>query len=189
MAMLQSEALFFNDSLAVLRVLALLDEIGEGQHRFMLAVMGIDLLLDDFGFSPDRKRVLVKTLQAAFFSEWGGNPVLSKQLNDKYRKYRMSISYLLRGKDEKDSPYYGAAQIFRVRSRMNAPLIRELCASMQSDSGREDFLMKLLSSYLHMFMNRMFIAQQRKYELVMYHFLEKHYGSMIAQANIAGGTG
>ena len=31
-----------------------------------------------------------------------------------------------------------------------------------------------------MFMNRLFIAQQRKYELVIYYFLEKYYTSAIA---------
>ncbi len=37
-----------------------------------------------------------------------------------------------------------------------------------------------MQSYIHMFLNRLFVTQQRKYELIVYHFLEKYYSSRIA---------
>ena len=38
----------------------------------------------------------------------------------------------------------------------------------------------LLPSYIHMFLNRMLLANQRKHELVLYHFLNKYYDSQLA---------
>ena len=40
---------------------------------------------------------------------------------------------------------------------------------------------RLMSSYLHMFINRMFVSNQRKVELVVYDYLLKYYESKIAR--------
>lgn len=38
----------------------------------------------------------------------------------------------------------------------------------------------LVSSYIHLFLNRVLLSNQRKHELVIYHFLHKYYDSQIA---------
>lgn len=40
---------------------------------------------------------------------------------------------------------------------------------------------RILSSIIHMTMNRTFVAQQRKYEVLLYGFLERYYRSEIAR--------
>ncbi len=37
-----------------------------------------------------------------------------------------------------------------------------------------------LSSYIHMFLNRMLLSNQRKHELVIYHCLSRYYDSQLA---------
>lgn len=41
-----------------------------------------------------------------------------------------------------------------------------------------------LASYIHMHVNRNFIAESRKYELVLYHFLYRYYESILARENL-----
>lgn len=41
----------------------------------------------------------------------------------------------------------------------------------------------LLFSYIHMFINKLFINEQRKYEFILCHFLSKYYLSQIALQN------
>jgi thiopeptide-type bacteriocin biosynthesis protein len=43
---------------------------------------------------------------------------------------------------------------------------------------------KALASYIHMHVNRNFIAEARKYELVLYHFLYRYYESALAKKDL-----
>lgn len=43
-------------------------------------------------------------------------------------------------------------------------------------------LHELITSYIHMFLNRILLSNQRKHELVIYHFLSKYYDSQLAIA-------
>ena len=45
---------------------------------------------------------------------------------------------------------------------------------MIQHSGHQ-YLDYLLASYIHMSMNRLFIVNQRRHELVIYYLLAKHY--------------
>jgi thiopeptide-type bacteriocin biosynthesis protein len=68
-----------------------------------------------------------------------------------------------------------------MRSALNKPVIEKILNHLR-ETKQSDKISDLLNSYIHMIMNRMFIAQQRKYELVVYHFLERYYTSRIAIA-------
>ncbi|MDT4844701.1 thiopeptide-type bacteriocin biosynthesis domain protein [compost metagenome] len=41
-----------------------------------------------------------------------------------------------------------------------------------------------LASYIHMHVNRNFISEARKYEMLLYHFLYRHYDSILARENL-----
>jgi len=176
-----TEALYFHDSLAVLRAISLLETDEDEQYRWLLALRGVDMLLDDFGLDLAGKRALLQSIQAAFFRGAGGAASLQKHLNESYRERQAAIlSHLdpaLDGVNEIEE----AVAIFQIRSAMNAPLIHEM-KRIKEANAKSPRLMDLLPAYLHMNMNRMFIAQQRKYELVLYHFLEKYYASRLARA-------
>ena len=175
----QSERLFHTDSLAVLRFLDLLDEADSEQYRLLFALRGIDALLADFGYSLDQKAEFLKGLQRGFFKEFGGQPPLQKQLNERYRKYQKFISDHMDQRRDAENDVVEAAEVFCVRSERNIPIVRGILSTLET-SGRPEKLHELLSSYIHMFMNRLFIAQQRRYELVVYHFLDKYYASRLA---------
>lgn len=177
-----TETLFYHDSLAVLRFLNLLNGVEDGErYRMLFALRGIDILLSDFMLSIEQKSALLKKLQGSFFLEFGANPALQKQLNDRYRKHQTFFTSHLDASKDLEHEIEEAVEIFSTRSGMNMPVVSFILNQLK-ESGDADKLFGLLSSYLHMYMNRLFVAQQRKYELVVYHFLERYYSSKIAMA-------
>lgn len=175
----EAEDLFHHDSLAILRFINLLDGAEGEQYRFLFAMRGIDMLLKDFGLELEDRLLLARQIQTGFFREFGGHPQLQKALNDKYRKHQKTIfNHMDAEKDVANEIDEGVA-IFEIRSESNEAVIRRL-KEKTGEAKYRDTIFSLLPSYIHMFMNRLFIAQQRKYELVIYHFLERYYSSQLS---------
>lgn len=178
-----SETIFYLDSRAVASFLSLLEgEAGE-RYRWMFAIRGVDEMLSAFGLSLPEKIALAQQAQQDFFREFNGNVALTRQLNDKYREVsRLLVSFL---NQESDTPdLEEAVGLFTKRS----VAIRTAYATLQATLAIQDPLLdalaardELLPSYLHMFLNRIFLANQRLHELVVYHYLTKYYGTVAAR--------
>lgn len=170
-----SEAFFFHDSEAVLQ---LLQTIGgaENQERWLLALKGADELLNGFGYTPVMKMKLLQQLQQQFFAEHYGDAVLLLQLNNKYRAHRRLINAVLMDNVHDYTLPDGAEQVFIQRAIAWKDIIRDL-QTIQPDAVTE-----LPPHYLHMFLNRMFTANARLHELVIYHYLMKYYVSLVARS-------
>lgn len=178
----EAEALFFNDSLAVLRFINLLEGAEGEKYRLLFAMRGIDMLLNDFKkFTLADKIELLKRMRENFFKEFGAHPTLYKQLNDKYRANQSFIITHFNAENDVQNEIDEAVQVFNIRSEMNESVIHNIYKKLKEDRIK-DTLFELLPSYIHMFINRLLIAQQRKYELIVYHFLEKYYLSQYAIA-------
>ncbi|MGN7818540.1 lantibiotic dehydratase [Chitinophaga sp. 22536] len=167
-----SESIFCYDSEAVVQMTGLLDEEQGEDYRWQLALRGTDMLLQDFGYSPDEKTAFMERIQQAFFREFGGEKALLHQLNDKYRKEMRKIQSILNPHDDERNGVEEAVALFRQRSEKIRQLLHQ--------HGPLPEKAALLPSYIHMFLNRLFLANQRKQELVLYHFLSKYYASQSA---------
>jgi lantibiotic biosynthesis protein len=171
--MIFSEDLFHYDSESILQILDLLEgEEGEN-YRWLLALRGVDTLLNDFGYTLPEKFSLLKILQKNFHEEFGGGKPLLVQLNDKYREEMRKISSILDPSQDIANGIEEATALFAIRSRK----IKQHLTN--ANIGQRD---DLLGSYIHMFLNRMLLSNQRKHELVMYHFLSRYYESLMAIA-------
>ena len=179
-----SETVFYHDSRAVVGFLSLLEgEAGE-RYRWMFAIRGVDELLDAFGLSLPEKTALAQQTQQDFFREFNGNAALTRQLNDKYREVSRSlVSFLRRESDTSDLTE--AVALFTRRSVAIREAYAELQVRINVAVPVLDLVIarqELLPSYLHMFLNRIFPANQRLHELVVYHYLTKYYGTLAARA-------
>jgi thiopeptide-type bacteriocin biosynthesis protein len=172
---LQAEKIFFNDSLAVMRFISLLEETESDRYRLIFALRGIDILLDDFKLNLPEKQMLLNTIHDSFFREFGGHLELQKVLNAEYRSYKGDIFLHMNYREDVNNGIVEAVEIFTERSKQNVPVIMELF-----EQTTKEQLLALIPSYIHMFMNRLYIAQHRKYELLVYHFLKKYYSSQLA---------
>lgn len=172
-----SESLFFFDSVAVLKSIGLMLHIKK-DLRLMIALRSIDTFFDDFRYTlADRLRVVTE-LNESFISEFNGpnnsDTKLRKSLNDKFRKDRTLISIYLLEEYSANSNEARLSHYFTERSSGIRPMVDDISASVTD-------LDSLLKSYIHMSLNRIFVAKQRQHELVTYHFITKHYTSMKAR--------
>jgi len=178
----EAESLFHYDSIAVLRFLSLKDTASQIRYRMLFAIRGIEALLNDFKFQLQDKKELLQSMQSGYFKEFGAKPELQKQLNTKYREFQKDIFSFLIPRNDMKNGFFDPGSLLKRRSKDNAAIIESIFAKLEPEN-RKQRLFELLPSYIHMFMNRLFIAQQRKYELVIYHFLDKYYASIIAIEN------
>ncbi|NIG55002.1 lantibiotic dehydratase [Chitinophaga sp. Cy-1792] len=176
-----AESIFYFDSLAVTGIISMLEGADGEEYRWKLALRGMDMMLDDFGLTLTQKRNLLGVIRAGFVTEFGGQALLHKPLNDKYRQHQQEIQSYLNAANDAGNDIAEAVELFLERSAAARPvtaIIRERCTS-------EEEYLRFIASQLHMFINRLFVGKQRKHELVLYHFLEKYYLSQLAQEAIA----
>jgi lantibiotic biosynthesis protein len=167
------ESLFHADSMAVLSLIGLLQGDEGETYRWLICLRGIDVLLDDFGYTLEQKLLLLQTLQADFHKEYGNMPLMIRQLNAKYRAVARKIDEFLNPETDGDNNLAAVAAILAKRSASLQPVIAALSEAQAPDN--------LLPSFIHMFCNRIFIARQRKHELVVYHYLARYYESLAAR--------
>jgi thiopeptide-type bacteriocin biosynthesis protein len=164
------ETLFHCDSLSTLAFMARTGDEFDENLRFAFAIRKIDRLLTGTGLSAAACRMILDMMKENFFQEFGGNSALRHQLNEKYRMYRPLICQAF-------SNDFPAATSLNDWDSTQADLLRKLSAAF-ADSGQ---LFSIISSLIHMIVNRLFPSKQRAYELVLYHCLAKHYDSIQAR--------
>lgn len=179
-----SETVFHQDSQAVLQFLNLIEGDAGEQYRWLFAIRGVDMLLTDFGLSLDEKRALTEKTYQSFFQEFRGNALLTRQLNDKYRAVRRQLSQFLNPENDPEE-IAEAVALFERRSegiRLAYGLLEAEFAVHSPAQEVAAAVRRLVPSYQHMFLNRIFLANQRLHELVVYHYLTKHYASVAARS-------
>ncbi|PWK18070.1 thiopeptide-type bacteriocin biosynthesis protein [Arcicella aurantiaca] len=176
-----AEELFFNDSVAILAFLDMIEGDEGERYRWLFALRGIDMLFDDFGYELTDKYRIINQMRENFFQEFGGRHSMMVQLNDKYRAVSKDIQRFMQDPANSDeSEITPAVEVFRERSKRNDFIIQEIRNIQKIDSQTLSFD-ATIPSYIHMFMNRLFISNQRLHELVIYHYLSKYYESLIAR--------
>ncbi|MBV8253008.1 MAG: lantibiotic dehydratase [Chitinophaga sp.] len=173
---LASEAIFHRDSLAVLEIISMLEGAEGEVYRWKLALRGMDMLLNDFGFDLGNKRKLLGVMRAQFIEEFGGGNLLNKPLNDKYRKHQQEIMSFMNPADDEQNDIVEAIACYTARSIGTVDAVAQI---RERWNGTEKYG-SVIASHIHMFINRLFVGKQRKHELILYHFLEKYYISQLA---------
>lgn len=163
------EAIFSADSSCFLSWLEKIGEVTE-EDRIRLALYSVDSLLTDFSLSMEQKVNISHQLQQAFLKEHVVYKELKKKLNQKYRDHCHS--------------FFNQSQLetslLEERSlKIEIPVKRILNYFIQAKDSKPFY--SLLSSLIHMMLNRIFPTHQRKHELVIYHFLARHYESKLAR--------
>ncbi|WP_142688156.1 lantibiotic dehydratase [Chitinophaga polysaccharea] len=176
-----TETLFYIDSVAITNFLSLLGG-NEGEHwRWLFALVNIDRLLDDFNYDIAGKRALLEKLSNMFLHEFSmkdkkREKLLIKMMNDRYRRFQKDIADILLNR-KADAKLTDAYNEFHKRSIALEPEIASLNNLAYFRNNKD----RLMNSYIHMSMNRMFMVNQRSHELVTYYFLNRFYTSVAAQ--------
>jgi thiopeptide-type bacteriocin biosynthesis protein len=175
-----SEQFFFIDSTFFLKILPLLKNPEGEVHRWIYALMLIDNLLDSFQFKVEDKFHLLHGLTDSFGREFGRNYFLKGQLDAKFRKERNLIEQLLNPSIEKESNISNLIVYINEYKKIIAPLTHELLM-YNNNTQLNEIYKNLITSYIHMSMNRIFKSKLRMHEMVLYDLLFRYYKSFIAR--------
>lgn len=166
-----SEELFHLDSQEVISIIGDHPNIAD---RWLPAIRGIVDYMNAAELDLTGKLQFVEKMRGMFFSEFGNDKQNDKILNLQYRKHRHKIENALSSDKTPTTKKAGT---------INSIIIN--LSNMYKDE--EQVVSKkqtLIASYIHMFINRLFENNQRKYEYALYHMLSNHYRALVARKNV-----
>ncbi len=139
----------------------------------------IDKLLSDFNLPLSKRFELMQQLADGFGKEFNLNSSLIIQLSDKYRKNKSDIFNFMKD-DYLEEIYMEILNLTKIKS-VKSNVIIEQIHEIEKTGNLEIPINNLLSSYIHMFINRLFRSKQRVHELVLYGFLFRYYRTQMAR--------
>jgi len=170
-----SEALFYHDSVAITEILNMIEgDVGES-YRWLLAARGLDELLNDFGFGLEDKIRVFEKISEAFFTEHNGDKKLTVALNEQFRNHSKSIRSFLDPAQDIENEIDEATAEFVKRRMGTKDTIKAILALFDGNLLADADGFYVLSSYIHMYMNRFFPSQPRLHELTLYTLMKKYY--------------
>lgn len=173
-----SEQVFYFDSKAILNFLNIYDEQVDEDLRWQISFVSIDLLLDDFKLPLIDRISLFESLYEIFLPEFVDTSnkkyirFFKDSANKKYIANKSFLDSVLRLKDYQE--LYRYIEPFSRRSDD----IRNIVDSIKGNLNDTSELIKLLQSYIHMNLNRLFFAKARMHELVIYYLILRTYKSI-----------
>ncbi|MEO7312304.1 MAG: lantibiotic dehydratase [Chitinophagaceae bacterium] len=171
-----SESVFHHNSIAILRFLSAMPA---DRERWLWGIYYADLLLNAFGYDLAAKSRLLQHVSESFLKEFKAGKLLYLQINTKYRDAKKDIFEMLGQQSavgQPVTPFGDEAESFKS--------IKTQFEQLNLAAGFVPQTTTLLSSYLHMHFNRLFPAQQRIHEMVMYSFMHQYYQSKMAMAKV-----
>ncbi len=167
-----AEQFFFIDSTTCINALNMIED---DELLFLFALKSIDTLLESFNYDTKNKIEFVKPNLIAFKKEFNSDKQLSKQLNKKYASLKeKTIAFMTENSDEDFIPLFNLLE--NKKKKLN-----QLSTIILNKKKLEISINQLLSSYVHMMINRLFRDQQRLHELVSYDFLSRYYNFLLAK--------
>lgn len=171
------EDLFFIDSESIINILQELDDDNPELKRWESALVIVDNYLSAFKIDLPQRLEFSKMNADKFKNEFGFiRHNETKQLNDKYRAYRKDIEYTMSKKNE----IFKSNKAIKEQMQTFIPLIEKI-AIMDKSGELQVTMVSLLSSLIHMSLDRLFRTKNRLHEMIIYEFLSKFYSSEIAR--------
>ncbi|WP_103069312.1 thiopeptide-type bacteriocin biosynthesis protein [Aquimarina sediminis] len=170
-----SEKLFFYDSAMLLDAISVIED---EELYFLFVVKGVDKLLESFNYTLQEKLNIVNRNTLAFKNEFHADKRLNKQLDKKYRGLKSKLHSFLESSYSAED-YAILDNILAHRKKKSLSIVKSIIDEQQFNRLEVE-LDDLLSSYIHMTVNRAFRSKQRFYELVCYDFLLRYYKTKIS---------
>ena len=173
--MIGSEDLFFYDSITSINAISLVED---EELLFLFILKSIDALLSVFEYDLNAKVRFSKVNLTFFRKEFKADKNLSKQLNIKYQKLRPKVEWFMALKESSD--YDALLKLITTKNR-KIETIKTPILDLYKNNKLEVSLVHLLSSYIHMMVNRQFRDKQRLFEFVCYDCLFRYYNSLFVK--------
>ena len=162
-----SEELFYRQSGTILMAIQQSTSIND---RWRLAFENMESLLEAAKFTLIEKKDFCSQMNALYQQEFDNNKNLWVHLNNKFKER----------KDWFDKPL---GNLGDAKEKLNA-VQYSIFSTLRTHTDQDEFQTtrtSLLSSYIHMFINRLFMSDQRLHELAVYHFMVCYYKMQIGK--------
>lgn len=176
-SMEDTESVFYTDSECELAIIRKIYNLKDENYRWMIALELIDSLLSDFRFDIFDKQKLMSDLNNSFKAEYGFNKNNVKQFNSRFREHKGIVESVL-DHTITEPDFVSLYPYIRRRTKKLIPIVRNLYMNIEKEHIS---INSLLSSYIHMSLNRLFRSKNRLHELILYDYLYRYYTSKIVQ--------
>ncbi|MFP3834894.1 thiopeptide-type bacteriocin biosynthesis protein [Chryseobacterium sp. SIMBA_028] len=164
----QAEFLFWKSSNSILNEYLHFDD----EDKIIISLFYIDTLLEYIGSPSFVKLDWVKKDNLAFKNEFNADKKLNSQLDKKYRIFILKYSEFLRSDEY---VIFRKGIITEVSDSEE-----ELKRIMECHQGS---VHNFFQSIFHMHINRMFVSNQRVFEMIIYDYLFRYYKSLVFKNN------
>lgn len=168
-----SENIFRIDSETTLNFL-MFNETLLHDNRWLYGLFCIDALLNAFDYKIEDKIRVLNSLQHNFGREFNINDSVRKTLNKKLENYDKEIKSFFNKANLEDTIAQLNEFVCEKEDTMK-PVAKKIKEIVSNDFNKLD---SLVSDYIHMLQNRLFISEQRTHEFILYYFLYNTYKSI-----------
>lgn len=162
-----AETLFHKNTELALKCLSYEDE-----EKIIVSLFLIDHILDKINLSVSEKLEWIRNFNEAFKKEFNADKKLNSQLDRKYRDFKPKY---LNFRNSDDFSEERSAMISNIEESYTA-LYNIINYNESQSLGI--ILSDLFQSIFHMNINRIFISNQRLFEMIIYDYLLRYYKSV-----------
>lgn len=139
----------------------------DDEEKIMMSLYYIDQLLDHLGLSVLEKLEWIKESNLAFKHEFNADKMLTSQLNKKYLLFVPKYYEFIESED------------FSIHRENTINSITDSAEVIKNIQNRYAGTMKsLFQSIFHMNINRIFVSNQRLFEMIIYDYLFRYYKTL-----------
>ena len=162
-----AETLFYKNSEFTLLCLPYDDE-----DKIIFGIFYMNEILDKLNLEIQEKLTWIQNFNGAFKEEFNADKNLNSQLDKKYRKFKLKLIDFIESDEFSDERN---AIISHVEECVS--VLQNMLRHHQNQS-LEISLQSFFQSIFHMNINRLFVSNQRLFEMVIYDYLLRYYKSM-----------
>jgi len=175
------EYFFYRSSVLVLHHIkknAGKDAATEDGKDLDIIMLSIEELLNAFSLSLPEKVSFLNSLYEGFYREFDDSKNLKKSLDKKYSDLRATLNAAWDKQDVMRKEYK------RINSQF-ADSCKKLADKIQKI--KYPGAAKMLADIIHMHLNRLFVQNARRSEMIIYYLLYKHYNSLLFKGKLISG--
>ncbi|WP_262484317.1 thiopeptide-type bacteriocin biosynthesis protein [Chryseobacterium limigenitum] len=135
----------------------------DDEEKIIVSLFYMDKILDLLKFSINEKLLWIKNSNDAFKKEFNADKKLNSQLDKRYRLFKPKYVDFLESED-----------FLEFRENMKSHCL-ELEPTLENIILKSSSLQDFFQSIFHMNINRMFVSNQRLFEMIIYDYLFRYY--------------
>ncbi|MDC8101637.1 thiopeptide-type bacteriocin biosynthesis protein [Chryseobacterium rhizosphaerae] len=167
----EAETLFWNNSEFTLQCLHYTDE-----EKLIISLFYIDELLNQLNLPIQEKLNWIKDFNEVFKKEFNAGKKLNSQQDKKYREFNPQLLDFIQSEEFSEERNTIISTINESASALQTILNHH--ENEYSESSPQTFF----QSIFHMNINRMFISNQRLFEMIVYDYLFRYYKTVAFRA-------